>query len=274
MKEDWKIYNHALIPNTPPHEVPNTDELKNGKILKKVLFARYTTDFDCGYETEWWYLIKDDEVDLSKLPSKKRYEITKGLKYCEVRKISINDYLEELYKVYYEAFSSYKKVGKPQCKKSFFEEYRLNDINKNIELYGVFLKENNELVGYSLNKVYDDFVELSTAKFMPKYLSKNISAALVYSMMVEYLNLQNKKYVNDGERSIRHDTNFQDYLIKYFGFRKAYCKLNIEYNSIVKLAVSILYPFRDIIRKFNKSAIINNINSVIIMESIRRSFVI
>lgn len=29
-------------------------------------------------------------------------------------------------------------------------------------------------------------------------------------------------YINDGARSIRHETAFQDYLEKYFGFRKAY----------------------------------------------------
>ena len=40
------------------------------------LLARWTEDFDCGYETEWWYVIKDTPLDLSKLKKKRRYDIT------------------------------------------------------------------------------------------------------------------------------------------------------------------------------------------------------
>lgn len=43
-------------------------------------FARWTDNFDCGYETEWWYCIKDEPFDISKINSKKRYEINKGKK--------------------------------------------------------------------------------------------------------------------------------------------------------------------------------------------------
>lgn len=51
-------------------------------------------------------------------------------------------------------------------------------------------------------------------------------------------------YINDGARSISHETNFQDYLEKYFGFRKAYCKLHVAYNRRIKLVVKVLFPFR------------------------------
>ena len=37
-------------------------------------------------------------------------------------------------------------------------------------------------------------------------------------------------YICDGERNILHETSFQNYLEKYFGFRKAYCKLNLKYR--------------------------------------------
>ncbi len=56
-------------------------------------------------------------------------------------------------------------------------------------------------------------------------------------------------YINDGARSIRHETAFQDYLEKYFGFRKAYCKLHIAYRFPVNIAVKLLYPFRKKIKK-------------------------
>lgn len=53
--EDWKYYNHAMVSTVAPHEVPDTSCISDGTIWKqnkKALFARWTTDFDCGYETD------------------------------------------------------------------------------------------------------------------------------------------------------------------------------------------------------------------------------
>lgn len=272
MRDGWKTYNKALLPNTAPHEVPNLEVLRNKEVLRNRLFARYATDFDCGYETEWWYLIKDDRVDINKLKSNRRYKITKGLKNSYVKKISPKDYDEQIYEVYIDAFNNYKKADKPQERDRFIKLCREHENDSSIEYYGVFEKVTGELVGYSLNNIYDEYVNLTTLKFKPKYLSKNIAAALIHEMLIEYLHVREKRYVNDGERSIRHDTNFQEYLIKYFGFRKAYCKLNVVYNPFVKLVVNILYPFRKFINKISSNAFINNINSILEMEKIRRSF--
>ena len=57
MREGWKYYNHALIPTTAPHE-----NVKNLMFDREFwentrggypLFARWTSNFDCGYETSW-----------------------------------------------------------------------------------------------------------------------------------------------------------------------------------------------------------------------------
>ncbi|EDT78834.1 hypothetical protein LI056_14970 [Clostridium perfringens] len=271
--DDWKVYHGALLPNIAPHENANIEILKKEKLLKNKLFARYTSEFDCGYETNWWYLIKDDEIDLEKLNSKKRYEIKKGLKNCYVKKISSKRYAYDLYNVYIMATNSYKNSDKPIKKDIFIEECKKNDENKTIDYYGVFLNENNKLVGYSLNNIGVDYVNLTTIKLDPNYLTKGISFALVYNMLIEYLNVQKKRYINDGERSIRHVTNFQDYLIKYFGFRKAYCKLHIIYNPLFECLVKIIYPFSKILDKFDNNKFINNINSIVKLEKINREFI-
>lgn len=181
-------------------------------------------------------------------------------------------YAEQLYFVYTAAFQNYKKAGKASSKESFITQCHNHENDSHIEYYGAFLKGNDELVGYSLNYVFEDWVDLSTLKFSPQYLSEQVSAALIYVMLCDYLNTQHKKYVSDGERSIRHVTNFQDYLIRYFGFRRAYCKLNIKYSPIIGLAVNVLYPLRLIISKLNTGAVINNIAALLDMEYIRRSF--
>ena len=99
---DWKYYNHAMIPIYAPHEEHDfgkTDFRKLWKENKKALLARWTTDFDCGYETNWWYVIKDEPFDLTNLKAKRRYEVNKGLKNFDVRPIDPTQYREELYEV-------------------------------------------------------------------------------------------------------------------------------------------------------------------------------
>lgn len=235
--------------------------------------VRWTTEYDCGYETEWWYCIKDNTVDISRLKAKRRYEITHGLKNFDVRKISPKEYAEQIFIVYELAFKEYLCVGKMATKEKFITKCIEHNDDVRFEYYGAFDKKDGSLAGYALNCVFDDYVNFSTMKFSPRYLSKKVSAALVYTMLYDYLNIQNKKYINDGERSIRHVTNFQDYLIKYFGFRRAYCKLNIQYRPIVKVAVKFLYPFRKTIKKFAVNSAINNISALLDMEFIRQSFI-
>ena len=58
-----------------------------------------------------------------------------------------------------------------------------------------------------------------------------------------YLNENNFKYVNNGTRSISHQTNIHDFLIDKFKFRKAYCKMEIEYAPFFKILINSLSFF-------------------------------
>lgn len=110
MQEGWRYYNRALIPSTAPHEdvIPLEKGCWSGWGIKKIpLFARWTTEFDCGYETNWWYVIKDTPFNISELKAKRRYEINKGTKNFDVRIINPIDYVEEIYAVFSAAYSSW-----------------------------------------------------------------------------------------------------------------------------------------------------------------------
>ena len=70
----WRYYNHAVIPSSPPNAPLNLTPLEDGsiwKIGKTPLLARWTTNFDCGYETNWWYVIKDTPFDINVLKAKR-----------------------------------------------------------------------------------------------------------------------------------------------------------------------------------------------------------
>ena len=90
-------------------------------------------------------------------------------------------------------------------------------------------------------------------------------------MNQHYLNERKFRYVNDGARSISHETNIQEFLIKKFKFRRAYCKLHIIYSPKIRLVLSIIYPFRSIISLLKFGPFVK-INILIYQEKIRRSY--
>ena len=79
MKADgWIYYNRAALPTVSPKDEPDTAPVRSGEIWKTdghPLLARWTTEFDCGCETEWWYVVKDTPFDIGSLKAKRRYEI-------------------------------------------------------------------------------------------------------------------------------------------------------------------------------------------------------
>lgn len=120
----WKYYNHALLPVTAPNECPDLSELQDKNTWNynrnKALLARWTTNFDCGYETNWWYCIKDDSFDINSVKSKIRYYIKKGIANFDVEVINACDYKVELYNVQVAAFSAYPESYRPTVDKESF----------------------------------------------------------------------------------------------------------------------------------------------------------
>lgn len=115
--------------------------------------------------------------------------------------------------------------------------------------------------------------ELAVQKTDPEFERLQVNAALVGKVMETYSDfLENGGIICDGARSINHETHFQDYLEKYFGFRKAYCRLHIRYNPKIAWAVKMLYPFKNILKKMDGNGIIHQINGVLKMEGIYRGY--
>ena len=100
-----------------------------------------------------------------------------------------------------------------------------------------------------------------------------INAAIVYRILEDHESfLKTGGYICDGARNIRHETAFQDYLEKYFEFRKAYCRMHVIYKPSIKKVITILYPFRKLLLKFESIKAISTVNSLMKMEEINRTF--
>ena len=277
----WKFYNHAAIPTTAPHEEPDLSPIKDGSIWhiggKKPLLVRYTTNWDCGYDTGWWYVIKDTPFDISSLKTKRRYEITKAMRFFDVKEmINPTKYAEAFAYVQEQAFSAYPLKYRPKFNKKAF----INSLNGwyekiktgSIRVFAAFYKETSELVGYNYIIINNKNIDFAVQKTNPVFEKFNVNAALVNGVLEAFKDkLSVGCYICDGARSINHETHFQDYLEKYFGFRKAYCKLNLAFPPRYKFMIAILFQFRFFIEKLgSRIGIFHQIASILKMEEIVR----
>ena len=275
MIDNWKYYNHAVVPITAPHENPDLKPIEDNSIWKNwggiPLLARWTSDWDCGYETEWWYCIKDTPFDISTLKSKRRYEINKGNKNFEVREINPEQYGDNIFNIAVEAYKTYPSSYRPNIKHdSYVEEVKKWNDYKN---YGAFSKEDGHMYGWTRIRRSGQYIDFTGMKADPSKEHLGINAAIVYKFLIDHEEfLRDGGYICDGARSIQHETAFQDYLEKYFGFRKAYCRLHIVYNPSYRWLFSLEYCFRGILGRMNRFKQIKRINSLLTMEKIRRSF--
>lgn len=277
---DWKYYNYAMIPNVPPHVDIDTTVIENGNIWEyqggeercKPLLARWTSDFDCCYETNWWYCIKDTPFNIAALSSKKRYEINKGKKNFRVMVIDASAYVEEIIEIQKNAWKNYPEAYRPAFNAADIRK-KVPEWNKYIT-FGAFDIETGKLYAYARLEEHHDWVDFSVLKADPSREKLSINAALVAGIC-EYYNprLSEKFYICDGERNVVHQTAFQDYLIKYFDFRRAYCRLNVVYKPPLNIVVRLLYPFRKALKSLSKhnNKLIDKINAILLMEEIYRT---
>lgn len=273
---DLRYYNHAMIPATALHEVPDLSPLKDGSIWKKLgrgwllFLLKWIFDFDCAYETNWWYCIKDEPFDISKLNSKKRYEINKGKKIFDVRVINPIDYVDAIVSVQEEAWKNYPKEYRPGTNIGNMKRSVLNWTK--FRVFGAFGIEDGELHAFSYLEEHDLWTNLAVLKPDPNYERLAVNAALVAGIC-EYYNprLSKKIYIGDGERNMVHVKGFQSYLIKYFNFRNAYCRLNVHYRQGLNVIVKIIYPFRKLLMKLDDNSLVHKINALLKMEEIVRN---
>mgnify|MGYP001365447173 CR=1 FL=1 len=264
---NWRKYNGALIPTAPPHVEVDISGLEEEIKNQDAYFARWTSNFDQKEISGFWHVICDEKLEIEDYSRNTRSKIRRGLKQCKVKMITKHIILENGYHCYSSAFSKYNTHLSPKTITQFQEE--INSFDDSWDFWGIYYDE--KMIGYSQNKILEDYCDYSTIKFNPDYLRFYPSYALFFIMNQYYLNEKNFKYVNDGARAISHKTNIQSFLIDKFRFRKAYCKLNIMYSQKISLLLFFIYPFRLII-KFLRFGPFLKLNILFDQEKIRRSY--
>ena len=161
------------------------------------------------------------------LDKKSRYEIRYGLKNCTAKIISGQLLAEIGFHCYKSAMRRHAQTL-PQGESIFKRAVLGYDINTAYEIWGVFVGDT--LAGYGTYQIIDNTVILEDAIFDPEFFKYRQTYALMHLATDYYLNQKGFLYLTTGMRSISHETQFQDFLIRNFGYRRAYCRLGLAYS--------------------------------------------
>lgn len=261
----FSLYRKAWRYDGPPHEEPQLKKEDWSALLKQGgLLVRNTFNFDQDGETGFWYVIKDQTESLDDLKPRVRNKIKHALRYFEYRQISYDSFVKEVFPILEDTFSHYK-VHDRTMNREVFSAYLEYTQQRHFDYWGIFLKETQEMVGFCTVNLWKDSCEYGYTGIYSNYKSHGYYPyyGLYHHLNAYYLEELGLRYVSDSARSITNHSEIQDFLIQNFNFRKAYCQLEIHYNWWMKIAVKILYPFRNIIT-------IPSVKAVLNMESMTR----
>lgn len=260
-----------VVPFGPVKEKADltTDQAK--ELLKKLggrLVRWNEGDFEFSGNPEWYTLICRNFISLDDVKSKLRNEIRKGISNCGVKQVDAEYISNYGYEVYSKAYGRYRNNRQNIVDREAFSREMISYSNYQdlMQFWGVYY--GNKLIAYSSNYIfYPTEVLYTSIKIDPEWLHMNPSYALIYTMNKYYLSDNGFEYANDGYRTLLHETNFQSFLIKNFGFIKAGLQLKVHYKPIYSLIINGLYPVRKIAGKVDP-----RLEAVLKLEKIRRSF--
>ena len=252
----WTAYQKMVVPVGPVSDeyVIALDKHKIDLLeyFKKCVLIRASGGFVAEPGT-WYCVLCNHSVDLALLSENSRSKVRRGLKNCSVCRIDVEFMKKHAWPVLASAFNRYRNTRLNITEKRFKRDIQSTDgFGDIIHYWGVFEKATGQLIAYAQNYLYNKTeVNYSALKFHPDFLRHYPSYALFYEMNRYYLREQNFAYVNDGFRSLLHETNIQDFLITKFFFKKQPVKLKIHYRPFLGWCMSGTYSFRHLLGKLN-----------------------
>jgi hypothetical protein len=258
--EWWWLYRRSLVPanvGPRPTTLEQSDAIELLRSSGAYLLRYFTRTFDSP--TDFWWVACDTYA-----PSKKaRNQIRRAHRTCTVQSIDAADLEKTGFACYKAAHNRYKNSS------SFTEGEFVSWVHSHsrgpFEWWGAFVQ--GELAGFTLCGVDRPNVGFMSMKLHPDFLAHYPAYALIDAMLESYV-VRDGLSMNNGFRSISHDTEMQGFLDK-FGFRRHYCDLKVIYRRPFSFAVNAVYPFR---RPLSMIPRLAPLNALLFQERICRSF--
>ena len=259
-------YDKVLVPAAVKPEPVDLSPEEARELLRvsKTYFLRH---FSRRFEgpTDFWY-VACDSYELDQLPKKTRSTIRGAYRGCSVESLDPAWLAAHGYDCYRAAFARYKNSNAES--RETFQEKCLNCLDGPFHFWGVFV--GGALAAFAKCVLEGDSVTMSALKIDPLYLRARPAYAVMDTVLRAYVT-NGQKQLNNGFRSLSHDTNMQGFL-EQFGFRKVYCDLQIVYRPWMASLVAALYSVRPLIRAAPGWAVTSSLNTLVRQEQIRRSF--
>lgn len=272
---DWHDYSGFMVPTYLPHCTPQILEEIAHEVLEETgrPFVRWDSEFGRAQASEWWYVLKKGPWAIENVKDKKkRWMIRQGKKNFNVRVLTLKEVAVMCPKVAQLAAARYKGEAKVESEEMLVKRAdAANKIPGLLEYMGCFY--NDELIGFSENYMQNNAVWLATIRYDPAYLGRYSSYGFLDGILDYYLNEKKLLYVLDGCRNIYHRTDFQEHLVKVFGFTKEYALLNVMYRPSFAIGVKTAYAFRGIIWNLSRiwtNNTLDKVGGVLRQEYIRR----
>jgi hypothetical protein len=234
----------------PPEEAGRVLTSLRGRILL------LTGGFFAGGCDQWYAVICDRFTDVPEMSSGNlRSKMRRGLKRCVVKRVEADFIARHGYEIMVEAckgYGTYQGIvpSESRFRKSAIDKQAFEDL---IHYWGVFDRLTGKLVAFSENRVFGKIEVLyTTIKLHPRSLALYAGYVLIHAMNEYYLGQQRFQYVNDGWRSVLHDTDIQQFLIHNFSFRREPSSLRVFYTSGLSALMKMTYPFRGMSAKADR----------------------
>jgi len=260
----WRKYNGALVPASVTPIFIELTQSECSRLLRqsKALFLRYSSATDRN-ETPWWYVVCH-HYDKASLSGNTRSKINRGHKRCEVRRLEFSWFFENGYSCYRSAYQRYANA-QPMREEEFKTSIR-EEKEGPFEWWGVFV--GGELVGYCECIVEEKEVATNIIKLNPSFFKQYTSYALFDEILAHYT--QKGMVISNGSRSISHDTNMQEFLLK-LGFEKLFCNLSVSYQPLLGVFIRATYSSRSLLEKLPNYTLFERLKALLLQEKIVRS---
>lgn len=261
----WRAYHRSLIPaalKPTPVDLSVSSARELLRESRASLVRWHTRTFE--EPSSYWFVVCENYA-FNALGRKIRNQIRKANRECSIRRLDAEWAATNSYDCYAAAFGRYRN-GRPTSRMEY-ESTQRSCVGGPFEYWGAFV--GNHLAGLAKCVVTSDYVAVVAFKFDPAYGRSLPSYALIDALLETYVR-QDKKALGNGFLSLHHETQMQDFLLK-FGFRRVYCDLQIAYRPALRLAVNVCFPFRRLLARLASPGLVAPVQSLLRQEEVRRS---
>jgi hypothetical protein len=246
----YRVYSNMVVPFGPADVDYSLSPSAAAQALRELggILVRTTRGFRPeDYGAEWYAVVCTEFTRVADIASPNiRSKLRRGLRNCEVRRLTAEELARRGYDVFMSAQRRYG--GAPLLGPEAFRQRILcaRGFEDIVHFWGVFC--DGALAGYSTTYRFGTReVSYSTIRFDPSFFKRYVSYALFYRMNEHYLVECGVSYVNNGFRSILHDTQVQPFVEHTFKFHKAPTTLDVVYRAPYGAFVRATFPMRGLV---------------------------